>query len=185
MKRPISLVLVFLVFASMLCSGEAHAGKKKNMREFFDKKHITKAYVPDVVNSSEYGNVDTAGLKKSIEDALVTRQSHKFEIVSGKSDADIVVDIEVVEYLFTEEDPVDMVFSPIAAAADAARREPYTRMQAVFSIVDMKKGSVIWQEDLQSTITHAAMTEQKSYGMSNERMTEVFLKELFKKPKRR
>jgi hypothetical protein len=182
--RRINVVLAALLCIALFCAGDAYA-RRKTMREFFDEKGVTKAYVSDVTNSSGDSTIDLKEVKSVIEEALRSRRSHTIEIASSQAAADIVIDVDITEYVWTDEDPVDMVFSPIAAAADAAIQDNYARMQANFTVTDAKKSKKLWKELVQSTITSATMAKEESYGLSTDRLVKNFIKKLFKKPKRR
>ena len=90
-----------------------------------------------------------------------------------------------MEYYWTDHDPVDMVFSPVAAAADAAMQENYARMEIKAIVTKAKNGRKLWSKEIQSTITDGSMSKEASYDMSAERIAANFIKELFRKPKRR
>ncbi len=185
MKKVVVVFLVISFFASLLDSDAAFAKQFKHIMDFFDDKGTIKTYISDIKNSSGDNNVDTRALQSAIETALEGRRSHNIDIVSSESDADMVIDIEITEYFFTEEDPIDMVFSPVAAAVDAAKAENYVRMQIDAVATDAKSGRELWDDHVQSTITDDTMSEEASHGMAYERIAKNFIKELFRKPKKR
>ena len=185
MKKTVMVVLAIALVASLTCSEEALAKRFKHIMDFFDDKGTIKTYISGIKNSSGDNNVDTRALQSAIETALEARRSHNIDIVSSGSGADMVIDIEITEYFWTEEDPVDLIFSPVAAAADAAKAENYVRMQMDVIVTNAKDGRELWNDHVQSTITDATMSKEASYDMSYERITKNLVKELFKKPKRR
>lgn len=184
MSRIVNLFLVLVFITSLLYSGEAYARRRGTILDFFEDKYVIKAYVSDMVNSCGDDKIDVKDLKSGIEKALDSRRSHTFKIVSEETEADIIINTEIVEYLWTEEDPVDMIMG-IATVVDAAVQDNYARMQIVFTVIDAKDGAQLWREKLQSTITNATMTEEESYSMSNENIVKVFIRKLFAKPRRR
>jgi hypothetical protein len=155
------------------------------MTDFFDKLHVIKTYLESITNSSGHDKIDVDVVKENIENAFLSRLSHQFEIVNKKSEADIIINADITEYFWTEEDPVDLVFSPIAAAADAAKSEPYARMQALFIIYDGRTGKELWNQSVSSTITKGTMTKEEAYGLTYERLGKNLIKKLFKKRRRR
>jgi len=180
MKKIMSIISIVTFCAGVSCLGYAAA---RNIIEYFDEKGVIKTHVRDIKNSTGDSNIDVAELKKRLEKAFVERGSHAFKIVSDIDTADIVVDVDVAEYFWTEEDPVDLIFSPIAAAIDKAKAENYARMQADIVIIDVKSGQELWKERVQSTLTDDTMTEKESYHLTYERFSKMFMKKLFKKPK--
>ena len=181
MNKKISLVLAIVFCALLLYAGAAQAGlRRESMVEYFDKIGPVAVYIPLIVNTSSDSNVDLEGLKNEIEKALKNRISHTFNIAASEADADIVIDINVTGYYWTEEDPVDMIISPLAAAVDKAKDENYARMEMNVVITEAATGRVLWRKEVQSTITDDTMTKEASYGMSNERIAKNFVKELFR-----
>jgi len=156
-----------------------------NFREYLEGKRDLKVYIPDVTNSCGDNKIDTKELKKNIEEALASRRSHTFEIVQDESSANIAVEIDITEYYWTLEDPVDQITGAAAVAYDAMKKEKYARMQAVFTLFDVKKNRQIWSEIIKATITDDTMTEEGSYALINERITKVFIRKLFKRAKSR
>jgi len=153
------------------------------MVEFFEKKGITKAYVSKVKNSSDDRKVNEKKVKESFEKALAARKSHAFEIVTKEAAADIIVEVDVIAYFWTEEDPVDIVFPAPAVAIDAASKENYARMGANIVVRDAKNGRKLWSEKIRSSLTNDKMTKKESYGLVSERLAKDFIKRLFRKPR--
>ena len=148
-----------------------------------NRKKTISVYVENCTNSTDNKNIDVADLKKRIEHAFLTRMSHKFEIAKKESDADIILKGDIFEYYWTEEDPIDMVYGAGAIAMDVVKKDHYVRMQINFSIFLPDTGRRLWNRRLKATITNPTMTEKQSYDMANERMVEVLMRALFKKPK--
>lgn len=185
MKKTIYVFLVLAFCISLFHCKDAYAAKRKHIIEFFNEEGVIETYIPDIKNSSGDNNVNVGALKNLIEEALAARRSHTLDIVSSEASADIIVEVDVVEYFWTEEDPVDLVFSPIAAGIDKAKDENYARMQVDIIVRNAKNGRELWNDRVQSTITDGTMEKDESYGRSYERIAKNFTKKLFKKPKRR
>ncbi len=166
-------------------TADVRAVREIHMRSYFDEQYETRVYIEPIENDTEDATIDTGVLKNAVKEALEGRLNQTIIVVPDRTEADITVAISLTEYLWTEEDPVDMVFSPVAAAADKAKDEPYARMQADVVIRDAESGEEMWADMIQSTITDATMTREDSYAMSYERWVDSFTRELFKRKERR
>jgi len=182
MKRILHVFLVVTFFASLFYFGEAHA-RRKDITDIFDEKGITKACVSDVKNSSGDNNVNVDEIRKNIEKALVERRSHAFEVVTSEASADILIEVDVIEYFWTDKDPVDVVFPPVAAAIDSASVENYARLTANIIVKNAKNGNKMWGDDIRATLTDDTMTKEESYGLIVQRLGKDFVARLCKKPK--
>ena len=183
MKTIRCLLLTAIFISSLFCVVDAK--QDVNILEYFDEQYVTSVYIDDIKNSTEDKNIDLSLLKRTIEDAFLARVSQQFDIADSQEEADIVMNIEITEYLFTEEDPVDNLLGIGGVAMDAAKQENYARMIAIFKITDVKSSEVIWEDTLKATITDETMTEDASYDMVNERIAGVLMRNLFSRHKNR
>ncbi len=133
---------------------------------------------------------DTAGLRKAVENALETRMTLSFKPVSNIEEADIAVECDINEFFWTDADPVDNIAGLGAIAYDAAIKENYSRMQAVFAVKDLKekftkrakdKGKPLWEENVKATITSKKMGKEESVALMNEKITKIFMRDCFSK----
>ncbi len=184
MRSLRGLLSFFVAGVVLFYSTGTYARREANMIEFFEKRYITKVCVEEVTNSSGDRAIDTAVVKGNIEQALLDRKSHRFEIVETEAEADIVVKMDITEYFFTTEDPVDMIVSPLAIAIDKMKKDHYARMQARVTVVDAKTGRELWKRSIKSTITDATMSEEESYERSQERIVKILVRRLFSKKRR-
>ena len=184
MKRILYVFLMLAFCVSLFHSGDAHA-VGRSILDFFEKKGITKAYISNVKNSSGDSNVNIEEIKKNIEKALTGRRSHAFEIVTSQASADIIVEVDVVEYYWTEKDPVEAIFPPAAAAIDAAKEENYARLAANIIVNNAKNGKKLWKDKIRSAITDDTMTKEESYGLTAERLGKDFVSRVCRKPRKR
>jgi len=129
------IFLIFAVLMILLCCGEAGARSKKGIRGYFEKRDIVKTYVAGIKNSSGDKKLDPKRVKKEIEEALAARRSQKFEILDKESGADIIVYFDIIEYIWTDQDPVDMVVGTIGVAYDVLTKENYARMRVIARVV--------------------------------------------------
>jgi hypothetical protein len=176
-KFIISALLIGLVF---VLAERGECRPKKNLYNLLSGRNVVNTYVTNIINSSGNKKADLRGLKKILEDALVTRMTINFKIVPEK-EADIVINCDIVEFLWTDKDPVDNLTGIVPITLDAIKKENYARMQAVFTVYDAKKDKQLWQRKLKATITDKIMGEYDSISMINERIVKIFMRDCFSK----
>ena len=170
----------FCIIAFISCGANLYAGQK-SLLEYINERYETKVYVAELTNSSGDYKIDPAALRKKIEDAFAARMSHDFRIVKSRPEADIAVYLDIVGYVFTEEDPPDLIITPLTVMIDLAKKDHYARMQADVRIEEVKKNRNLWEGRIKATVTNADMTKDESYDLVNERLVKVFFTKLFKK----
>ena len=181
MKRFFLFFALFLLTTAVF-AGSAVAG---TLYEDFSRRGTVKVYVEALKGSTGHSKVRTGEMKKSLETALSNRKSIKFAIVPSKEEADVMISSEVVEFLWTDHDPVDMIVGIGGTAMDAMVVECYARLQANFAVTDAKSGLVLWKDKVKATLTKAGMSEADSLGLINDDIAKVFIKEAFGKQKSR
>ena len=186
MKRAFFLSLtVFLI--AMLALPEAGYCRRRsgNLYDTLSEKAAVKTYVAEVTDSTGEAKADRVALRKTLEDTLMTRMTINFEIVSKPADADIVVSCDIIEYFWTDKDPVDNITGTVAIAWDAINKQNYARMTAIFTVTDAKDNKVLWEKRIKATITDEFVTADESVGMINRRITKIFMRDAFSKKRGR
>jgi len=184
MKVIRSLIICGL-FLSLVFLGSSYARRAKSIYDLFEKNPLLKVYISDIKNSSGDRKLDLRKIKREVENGFSRRKSHRFMVMATDREADIVIDIDVVEYYFTLTDPVDMVIGIIGIAADAAKTDHYARLQANCTVTDTTNNRVVWEEKVLSTKNHSTMTKEESYDIMYEEFAKSFLRRLMKRPTRR
>lgn len=178
MKRV--LFAVFMIGA-LLISHNAQCRTKGNLYDALKNKDQVKVFVHDTKDATKAQKMDLGELRREIEDALTSRKSINFKIVSQKEDADILITCDVKEFVWMEEDPIDDVYGLEGIVMDAVMTHNYARVQAVFSVLDGASGKILWSRKLKATLTQAEMDEAKSIPLINERIIEIFMMKCFSK----
>jgi len=184
MVKIIRAIFVVSIFVSVACD-VSYAADNVNIMEYFENQYITRIFVNDIKNSTGNEEVDLILLKESVENAFLERVSQDFEVAVTSETADVTIDMNITEYLWTEDDPVDNLLGIGGVAIDAAKQENYARMIAEFKFTDVKSGEVLWEDTLKATITDDEMSEGDSYGMINDRIVKVLTRNLFSRHKAR
>ena len=160
--------------------------EEKNLYNMAKELEEVKVYVADITDSASEvtGSAhkpDMESLKSLLQDALAARHSLNFELVFNKEEADFVIHCEIIEFLWTEEDPIDMISGVGPLLMDAMMKESYARMTAKFSVFGNKHDRELWERTIKATVTEQEMSRPDSIYMINERMVEVFMRDCFSK----
>ena len=173
----------FAVAACLVFSCAAVFAAEANLYDQWSHKSQVKICVLDI-KPAEGKKADVAGLKKEIEKTLQNRKSIHFVVLPDRAGADIVVEGEVLDFYWTDHDPVDMLMGAGAAAYDAMTIENYARMDAHFKVTDAT-GKTVWEDKPAATITSKTLTEAESPARINEDMGKVFVSACFGKKRAR
>ena len=176
--KTLSLLLFSIFLASALFAAEA-----TSLYDDWSRKGQVKIHVSEF-RPLEGKKADAAGLKTELEKALANRKSIRFAIVPNQADADLVVAGEILDFYWTDHDPVDMLMGGGSAAYDASTIENYARMDASLAVSD-KNGRKLWEDKLGATITSKTLTEAESPAKINEDMAKVFVSAAFGKKRTR
>ena len=193
--KKVFLMLALVLVGTMTFSGMMFAATEVNMNDLLTEAGKVKVYVGDVTDSSGDAGDMLAGIKKRLEDALATRMTIDFIIVSDKKKAALIVGCDVTEFVWMENDPVDQVGGLSSAALDVALRQNYARLQAKFFIKKGPEGAYlfkgkgkrigrrphVWEQTVKATVTKTIMPEGESKPLIEERIVEVFMRKCFAK----
>ena len=173
---------------------EGHCRMRENLYDMMSDAKEVRVYVADVTDSSGQAGNMRSSLKKAIEDALATRMTINFALVPDKDDADIVITCDVIERIWMEEDPIDQIHGIGPAAMDVVMKENYARMRAIFTVERggkkiilkrlkrlLRRSRIVWEQEIQATITKAVMPEEESILLLDDRIVAVFMRKCFSK----
>lgn len=169
----------FLALALFFSSTVAFAAETTNLYGEWSSKGQVKIFVVEPL-PAQGKKADVVALKKELEKALQNRKSIRFVIAPDKAAADLVVESQVLDFYWTDHDPVDMLMGAASIAYDAATIENYARMDANFKVSD-KNGKKLWEDKLAATLTSKTLTEAESPTKINEEMAKVFVRDVFGK----
>lgn len=176
MKRSLACMLVSLAVLITLFPKTGECARKTLYEWLESKSQPVKAYVADVTDSSGQGAECIPVLKKDMEEMLASRKKVTFTIVQDKKDADMILACDVVECFWTDSDPVDEISGLGPVLMDAAMKENYSRLTAVFTISDGREGAEIWKSKLKATLTGKDVTKENYVQEICARMMKVLTK---------
>jgi hypothetical protein len=179
MKGILMKKIVVLILALMFCvpayagQTERHPNKRSLMYKLSKYGPPVKVFVADVKDSAGNSGTVRSLLKTNIEKMLPARKNMTFEVVASRTEADVILDSDIVEYLWTDSDPIDSISGIGPILMDAAMKENYGRLQAVFTMTDVKTGKEIWEKKIQATITGNHITPENAAELLSARMMKV------------
>lgn len=177
MRRQFLFALVSLIVLVMAFPPAGKCARVESLYEWLlEKEHPIKTYVSDVTDSSGKAEECIALLKSDLKGMLATRKKISFVVVPDKAGADIIMDSDIVEFFWTDTDPVDEITGIGPILMDAAMKEHYGRLTVVFTITDAKNGREVWKRKMKATITGDDITPENSAEMLCGRMMKVLTK---------
>jgi hypothetical protein len=183
MKR-LAVVLTVILTVSVLQPGLLMAKSIRSIHDLFEAQNVAVTCIKEVSNSTDDKKIDRNAIKNAFVEVLTARRSHNFNVVKNENEADILITIDVDEYFFTEEDPIDQITGIAGVAMDAAVTEHYARIIANIEVALKKNGRVIWKDRTKATKDSPTMTEDESYDIMYNRLAKAFMKKLLKKERR-
>lgn len=184
MKNAVIALMISVGFLG-ISSGTAEARQEPSLYDNLSRRASVKTYVAPFAAPEKTGDIQTdpAAFKTALEKALTERKSIKFEIVSDKSQADIVIEVAVTDLAWADQDPVDMLAGVGGVAMDAAMNEHYCRLVADVTVTDTKKNAVLWKESVLATVTTNDMQKETFGKFIYDDFSKVLIKKAFGKKK--
>lgn len=172
--------VLFFVSALLILTGPVFAAGGGNLYSMYSDKTV-KIYIADVKDTTKEHEMDPQLIKQKLEEALKNRKSIHFEITQNFADAELLVNTEVSEFMWTDHDPVDMLMGAAATAYDIATIEDYARLQADLTVIDGKSKKELWRDLLIATVTKKPMPRKDSQPLVSEELARIFIKNCFSK----
>jgi hypothetical protein len=142
-----------------------------------------KIYVASPADSTGKTNLDVSLFQKKIEEVLSARKSIHFSVVPSESEARFKVETEILGFVFSEKDPVDMLMGVGMATLDAIKNDHFASVDAKMTVKEIS-GSERWSDKIHASLTDEKMTEAESRVKILNRAAEIFVREAFGKPRR-
>jgi hypothetical protein len=178
----LNIVVVSIMFTALVYVPAGLCRMKPNLYDDLSEKKCVKVYVEEIADLSGNASADTAALRKLLEDELAARMTITFEPVRERDQADISIGCDITEFLWREDDPIDNVAGTVGLLVDVVTKAHYARMQAVFTVTDVKNGTPLWRGKMKATITDKNMGSAESVNMLNERIVKIFFRDCLSKP---
>ncbi len=169
--------ILFLASCLLAATSNSYAD---NLFPQFNGKTVT-VFVADVKDSTKDREVNSQTLKNELEKALTDRKSIHFQVVPTAEEAQIVIDTDIYEFMWTDHDPIDTLVGVVGTVADAVRIEDYARLQADVTVTHKESQKPIWKERVLATVTKKPMSKIESIPIITEHFVKMFIKDCFSK----
>ncbi len=174
------LIFVFLIVAGLIHMPSLCFAQPPSLYSRFDGKTL-KTYLADPIDQSKGHEMEPSVLKSSIQKALEGRKSVRFTIVETPEEADIRIDTTIQGFFWTNSDPIDVLIGAAAIAIDTAVVEDYASLQALVTITDMKTSRVLWQDQMNASVTKKPMSQVESLPLVSDDFAKGFVIKSFGK----
>lgn len=180
--RIFSALVVALLLIGVMDACARPREKRNLCDELWGKKLNT--YVADPVDSTGNAAGSLKTLKDVLEDTLRGRMNINFVIASSPEGADIAIECDIKEFFWAGGDgPASSGIGSQLLGAFSGRDQG--RIQAVFTVTDLQKKKVMWQERLKADVSAKGVAEEEGIEMLNERLAQVFMRKCFGKKRLR
>jgi hypothetical protein len=177
--RKIAVLTVAVV--SLIMTSYCIAEEASLMGLFKDKQPI-KVFLKDFANESGKNQIIAEDFRKSVENAMLSRKSIKFEVVNDAGSSDIQVSAIIKKYQYLDKGPMKPTLAPggffIEMAATAAHN--YAEMTVEYTVIDTKTSNVLWKDTL-TPYVKKTMTPDESVPMVYKTAAKNFLWRAFGK----
>ncbi|MCK5161155.1 MAG: hypothetical protein KAQ99_06230 [Candidatus Aureabacteria bacterium] len=190
MKKILGLLILMMVVLSS-SNVTAALRKTKTLYDFLEKIETCKVYLNEFANTSGESGAGAEILNKTMAKALGARITQNFTVVNNPSEADIIISAEIIQFMYTDEDPaydgivgVGMTpINPVGLAVDMAMKQSYVENRVSYLVTD-KNGGKLWSRKIYSTVTKGDMPLEEAVNIIAERSVKNFFIKCLKKPRR-
>jgi hypothetical protein len=173
MRRPLVLLACLFLASTALAANADLYGR-------FQGKSA-KTYLE--VKDSTHGKVSPEELRAKLLKGLEERKSIRFQGSETPEGADLRITAEVLDYHWTDHDPIDMLVGVGGTAMDAAVIEDFARITVDVTVCD-SAGKQCWRDKLSASVTKKPMSQAESVPLVTDKFVKVFVRELFGKKNR-
>ncbi len=177
--KPFNIALLALVIFIITKPAYSLRPDKPNLYNRFRKEKLVKVFILPAENLSKSDKPDAKGLVRELADALEKRKSINFDVVDERGNSDITIGCNITVFLWSEDDPIDLLVGTYGIAYDMLTSENYAYQEALFTVTDTKEAEVLWEEKLKIDLTQGEMTEEKSIPLINKKTVKVFIRDCF------
>jgi len=167
------LALALLLIPPMLV-------KSDNLYKFVTDKRSVNIAVNKFEVAESCKDINGSKLAEIFKEALLNRKSVDFNIVKNEKDADLVVSGKVEKFVYSEDDPIDVLI-PIGLVIDLATSQNYARMEFNINVYNPVKNKIVWKKRLKATLNKSNMPRDESLFLIMERAGKIFIRKCFGK----
>ena len=190
MKRISGLLILMMVMFSF-SNVDASSRKSKSLYDFLEKMEVCRVYLSNFTNTSGESGAGAEILNETMAKALDARTTQNFIVVKDRSEADIIISAEIIQFMYAEEDPaydgvigVGMTpINPVGLVVDMAMKQSYVENKVSYLLTD-KSGGRLWRRKIYSTVTKSDMPLEEAVNIIAERSVKNFFMKCFRKSRR-
>lgn len=183
------LILIMVVFS--FSNVAASSRKSKSLYDFLEKIEVCRVYLSDFTNTSGESDAGAEILNETMAKALKARITQNFIIVKDRSEADIIISADIIQFMYTDEDPaydgivgVGMTpVNPVGLLVDVAMKQSYVENKVSYLVTD-KNGRKLWGRKICSTVTKSDMPVEEAVNIIADKSVKNFFIKCFRKPRR-
>ena len=140
-----------------------------------------KVFVEETKDSTKERETDPKALKTILENQLRIRKSIHFEVVQDPEIADLRIETNLREFMWTAHGPVDMLMGVGTAVYDAVTVREYARLTADMTVRDANSQKELWSYGMMARVKKSPMTRDESIPLVQEEFAKTFIKLCFSK----
>lgn len=171
------------VVASILMLQQSLYAERGELWQKENADGIIKVYINEPVNESGQGQIIPDQFKKSLEAAILSRKSMKFEIVKSLAESEVQIASVIKKFQYMEKGPLKPTPGIGTTLLDAAATmtDNYAEMSVDFVVTDSKTGAVMWKNNL-FPYMKKKMAPEESIAVICDRVASNFMWKCFGKP---
>ena len=185
--KKILLFIILILFATTLYAA------RHNIYEMLKGPREIEIFLRDITDKTGDPDVKTDVFRDVFEDVIRKRIKIKFIPVVNEEDADIIVNVKIKEYVYTENPlpirAVPIIMIPFVAAADIAEPKSSGKLVVDYEVIRTKDNKVLFSYKNLATDTRKPkekMTEKVAYTYAlKENINRFIYRAFYKREKRR
>lgn len=181
----IVVVGILILCLAMIDSAVGDPRREENLYYLVKERAPICVHLGKFINSSGSDQIVPEEFVKELEKALETRPDIRFKLVENPNGADISINGEIMEYIYSDHDPIDMFLGIWAVALDAVTTQDYVCLVVNYTVKDPKTGKVLWSKRLRPSVTKSDISEDQCTPLIMEKAAKQFISKSFERPKKR
>ena len=182
MNKRISLHILLLIIALLIITfgfySTVIANKTGQLQNFALTNKTVNIHLGEFRSLDKARDIEASRVAEALGSRLKQRKTVAFNIVKSIEEADLSISADLIEFIYSEGDPVDILL-PLGLVVDVLTKKNYARLEFEINVLDTKKNKVVWKRYLKATLTEDDMSKEKSIPLIIDRAAYVIVKECF------
>ena len=185
-KTAINFFLICVLLGSLpgTLSARRHFRPVRNLWKYVAEGQPVSVCFGSVRNTQDNSPLTPDLLVQTFSAYMRQRNTETFQVVETAAEADLVMDITVLEYTYSDKDPVDqLVGGATGLVLDAAVTQAYVAAKIQYTVTDPRKNRAVWKKTLPNSVTAGGMTAEDAPEKVARQAAKNFIFQCFGKPK--